>query len=188
MERYHTAFHSMGLTQFFTFFFIPVSSILNPLITTGSHEVPNEEECIPEFSYPSYVKKHFQAEQDDMFSFKDSPRMGRPSDSTYKKLNSVVSMTSVESEITLFLLSMADLISSTLVSVMAIFGGKFIYKGLWWAILLLIVILGTMAVSAFILCKQPQNPSKLLYKSSGVLMFPLLSLTFNIFSADVTSC
>ena len=101
------------------------------------YEDPNEEECIPEFSYPSYVNKHFKAKQDDVLSYKDFPRMDRPRDSTYKKPNSVVSITSVGSESTLFPLSMADVISSTLVFVMAIFAWKFIYKGSWWAIFLL---------------------------------------------------
>ena len=164
------------------------------------YEDPNEEECITEFSYPSYDNKQFQSDQEDLLSYKDSPRNGRPRDSTYKKLNSIVSMTSVGSESTLFPLSMTDVtepsptswlisamcivvyvISSIVISLMVIFGWKFIYKGSWWAIFLLIVILGTMAVSAFILCKQPQNRSKLLYKTPGVPILPLLSLTFNIF-------
>lgn len=115
-------------------------------------------------------------------------------------MNSLVSMTSIGSESTLFPMSLSDglepsptswlisvlciviyVISSTVVSLLVIFGWKFIYMGSWWSIFLLLVILGTMMVSAFILCKQPQNKSKLLYKTPGVPILPLLSLTLNIF-------
>ena len=195
----------LGTGTLLTFFLVSLCVLSlryqqNNIGMIQEYEDPNEEECITEFSYPSYDNKHFQADQDDMLSYKDSPRIGRPRDSTYKKLNSIVSMTSVGSESTLFPLSMTDLIepsptswlisamcivvyviSSIVISLMVIFGWKFIYKGSWWAIFLLIVILGTMAVSAFILCKQPQNRSKLLYKTPGVPILPLLSLTFNIF-------
>ena len=39
--KYHTAFHTTGLTQFFTIF-MPVSSTLNPLSTTGSRKKINK--------------------------------------------------------------------------------------------------------------------------------------------------
>lgn len=164
------------------------------------YEDPNEEECITEFSYPSYVNKQFHADQDDVLSYQNSQRIKKPRDSTYKKMNSLVSMTSIGSESTLFPMSLSDglepsptswlisvlciviyVISSTVVSLLVIFGWKFIYMGSWWSIFLLLVILGTMMVSAFILCKQPQNKSKLLYKTPGVPILPLLSLTLNIF-------
>lgn len=164
------------------------------------YEDPNEEECITEFSYPSYVNKQFHADQDDVLSYKNSQRIKKPRDSTYKKMNSLVSMTSIGSESTLFPMSLSDslepsptswlisvlciviyVISSTVVSLLVIFGWKFIYMGSWWSIFLLLVILGTMMVSAFILCKQPQNRGKLLYKTPGVPILPLLSLTLNIF-------
>ncbi|XP_048738894.2 probable cationic amino acid transporter isoform X2 [Ostrea edulis] len=164
------------------------------------YEDPNEDDCITEFSYPSYINKQFCSDQDDVISFKNSTRMERPRGSTYKKMNSIVSMTSVGSESVLFPLHLNDvrepsatswlisllciviyLLSSVVVSLMVTFGLKYICNGSWWSIFLLLVILGTMAVSAFVLCKQPQNHSKLLYRTPGVPILPLFSLTLNIF-------
>jgi amino acid permease len=164
------------------------------------YEDPNEDDCITEFSYPSYINKQFCSDQDDVISYKNSTRTERPRGSTYTKMNSIVSMTSVGSESVLFPLHMNDvrepsatswlisllciviyLLSSVVISLMITFGLKYICNGSWWSIFLLLVILGTMLVSAFVLCKQPQNLSKLLYRTPGVPILPLLSLTLNIF-------
>ncbi|XP_061162351.1 high affinity cationic amino acid transporter 1-like [Saccostrea echinata] len=195
----------LGVSTLLTFFVVSLCVLFlrYQQVNIGmiqEYEDPNEEECMTEFSHPSYINKQFQADKDDVLSFKHSPRIEKLRGSTYKKMNSIVSLTSVGSESTLFPLHVSDVmepsstswlisvlcimiyfISSLVVSLIVTFGWKYIYMGSWWSIFLLVVILGTMTVSAFILCKQPQNRSKLLYKTPGVPLSPLLSLTLNIF-------
>lgn len=152
------------------------------------------KEMISEKNTKQTILERISHDQKCQFSITRKPR-----DSTYQKMDSIVNATPVGSTNSLIELPMGVsteptystsmtasvsliifIVASTVFSFVVVFANNALIDGSWWACACFLISVIILVVSTVAIVKQPNNQSKLLFKTPYVPFVPLLSIFMNM--------